>query len=155
MVIIAGHLAAQLSLVSIACSVYVANDDSFSLRILVKTPSWEGGSAVSVPGHWSRDKKPLAEVFTGSCFLLFPGLCGRCQSSCGHPGQTPAGHHQEASTAGDTHTHGRTVQQKLVTFRKFWDINVLNGNGVQLFIRATVKISYCHNFSKILTLIHY
>lgn len=100
MVIKSGHLAAQLPLL-IVQSVCVADDDPLSLCILVKTPSGEGCSVVSVPGHWCGDEEPLAEVLPGPRFLLLPGLCGGRQPSCGHPGQTPAGHHQEAGPAGD------------------------------------------------------
>lgn len=74
---------------------------SHSLCVLIKTPSGESSGALPVPGHWCSDEKPLAEVFPSTCFLLLPGVCGGRQPSCGHPGQTAAGHHQEAGSAGD------------------------------------------------------
>lgn len=75
----------------------------------MKTPSGEGSGAVSVPGHRRGDEKPLAEIFPCPRFLLPPGLCGGRQPSCGHPGQTADGHHQEAGPAGDLLTV--TVQE--------------------------------------------
>lgn len=67
----------------------------------MKTPSGEGGGAVSLPGHRRGDEKPLAQVCPGPCLLLLPGFCGGRQPSCGHQGQAAAGHYQEASPAGD------------------------------------------------------
>lgn len=67
---------------------------------LFLSASGEGRSSLSVPGHRGGDKKPLAEVFTGSRLLLLPGLCGGCEPCGGHQGATAAGHHQEAVPAG-------------------------------------------------------
>lgn len=82
------------------------------LCIVMETPSGEGSSAVPLSGHRCGDEKPPAEVFAGPRFLLPPGVCGGRQPSRGHPCQTPAGHHQEAGTAGNllTQTYGSKIK---------------------------------------------
>lgn len=67
--------------------------NNVAVTLLRHAASGEGCSALSVPGHRGSDKKPLAEVFSGSCLLLLPGLCGGCQPRGGHQGPTAAGHH--------------------------------------------------------------
>lgn len=66
----------------------------------MKIPSGESSGIVSVPGHWCGDEKPPAEIFPGPRFLLLPGVRGGRQPCCGHAGQTAAGHHQGAGSAG-------------------------------------------------------
>lgn len=67
---------------------------------LFHAASGEGRSSLSVPGHRGGDEKPLAQVFTCSCLLLLPGLCGGRQPRGGHQGATAVGHYQEAVPAG-------------------------------------------------------
>lgn len=63
-------------------------------------PSGEGGCAVQVFGYSLCDKKPPTEVLFGSCILLFPDCCGRCQSSSSYKSWAVTWHHKETSFAG-------------------------------------------------------
>lgn len=75
-------------------------NDFFSLCLL--HCSGKGGCHLPVSGHSLSDQKPLAEVLVGPRLLLLPDGSGGRQPSSGHQGWPLAGHHQEASIAGDS-----------------------------------------------------
>lgn len=83
----------------------------FSLFCGLVCCSRESGCFVQVSGYSLSDKKSPAEVFFGSCILLFFDCCGGCQPSSGYKSWAITWHHKEAGFAGRFTIWNKNIHQ--------------------------------------------